>query len=176
MSAQLKTAVSSQDHVQGSSNATIKLVEYGDYQCSYCGEAYPIIKAVQQTLGNDLELVFRNFPLPEVHPDAENAAKAAEAAALQNKFWEMHDMLYENQQQLDEEHLVSFAKKIGLDVNQFKSDMQKSAVSDKIENDFESGVRSGVNGTPSFFINGKKYDGDWQDEDGFTQYLKSQLQ
>ncbi len=176
MSTQLKTAVSNQDHIQGSSNAPLELVEYGDYQCSYCGEAYPILKAVQQTLGDDLKLVFRNFPLPEVHPDAENAAKAAEAAALQNKFWEMHDMLYENQQQLDEEHLVSFAKKLGLDVNQFKSDMQKSAVSGKIENDFESGVRSGVNGTPSFFVNGKKYDGNWQDEEEFTQYLKSQLQ
>ncbi|MEX8549333.1 MAG: DsbA family protein [Mucilaginibacter sp.] len=176
MSTQLKTAVTNQDHIQGKNNAPIKLVEYGDYQCSYCGEAYSVIKAVQQTLGNDLELVFRNFPLSEVHPDAENAAKAAEAAALQNKFWEMHDMLYENQQQLDEENLISFAKKIGLDVNQFKSDMQSSAVSDKVESDFESGARSGVNGTPSFFVNGEKYDGNWQDEEDFTQYLKSQLQ
>lgn len=176
MSTQLKTAVTNQDHIQGSNNAPIELVEYGDYQCSYCGEAYAVIKAVQQTLENDLKFVFRNFPLSEVHPDAENAAMAAEAAALQNKFWEMHDILYENQQQLDEGHLISFTKKIGLDVNQFKSDMQKSIVSDKIENDFESGVRSGVNGTPSFFVNGKKYDGNWQDEDEFTQYLKSQLQ
>lgn len=176
MSTQLKTAVTNQDHIQGSKNAPLELVEYGDYQCSYCGEAYPIIKSVQQTLENDLKFVFRNFPLSEVHPDAKNAAMAAEAAALQNKFWEMHDILYENQQQLDEGHLVSFAKKIGLDVNKFRSDMQKSVVSDKIENDFESGARSGVNGTPSFFVNGKKYNGDWQDEDGFTQYLKSQLQ
>ncbi len=175
MSTQLKTAVTNQDHIQGSNNAPIKLVEYGDYQCSYCGEAYPIIKAIQQNLGKDLELVFRNFPLSEMHPDAENAAKAAEAAALQNKFWEMHDMLYENQQQLDESHLVQYAKKLGLDINQFQSDMQGKAVSDKIENDFESGVKSGVNGTPSFYINGEKYDGNWQDEDVFTQDLKSQL-
>lgn len=176
MSTQLKPAVSPTDHEEGNKNAPIQLVEYGDYQCSYCGEAYPIIKGMQQTLGNDLELVFRNFPLTEIHLNAENAAKAAEAAALQNKFWEMHDMLYQNQQQLDEAHLVSYAKKLGLDMNKFQSDMQSSAVANKVENDFESGVRSGVNGTPSFFINGEKYDGNWEDQDDFTQYLQSQMQ
>ena len=175
MSTQLKPAVSSKDHIQGDNNAQLELVEYGDYQCSYCGQAYPIIKAIQQTLGNNLKLVFRNFPLSEVHPNAENAAMAAEAAAMENKFWQMHDMLYENQAQLDPQDLISYAKKVGLDAAKFEKDSESNAVSEKVESDFESGVRSGVNGTPSFFINGEKYDGNWQEEGEFTQYLQSLL-
>ena len=125
-------------------------------------------------MGADLKFVFRNFPLSEIHPDAFNAAVAAEAAGLQGKFWEMHDIIFENQQELDLESLFLYAKKIGLDVKRFKNDMQKDTLANKVEQDFESGVRSGVNGTPSFFINGKKYDGDWE-EDVFTEYLKRQL-
>jgi protein-disulfide isomerase len=171
---QLKPAVNSNDHIQGKNNAPLELVEYGDYQCPHCGRAYPIIKNLQRSFGTNLKFVFRNFPLSEAHPDAFNAAVAAEAAGLQHKFWEMHDIIFENQQALDFESLFLYAKTIGLDIERFKNDIQKNELSTKVEQDFESGVRSGVNGTPSFFINGKKYNGDWE-EDVFNQYLKSQL-
>ncbi len=172
--AQLKPPVNSKDHIQGKNTAPLELVEYGDYQCPHCGHAYPIIKNVQRKLGADLKFVFRNFPLSEAHPDAFNAAVAAEAAGLQQKFWDMHDIIFENQQELDLESLFLYAKTIGLDLERFKNDIQKNMLTTKVEQDFESGVRSGVNGTPSFFINGKKYNGDWE-EDVFNQYLKSQL-
>jgi protein-disulfide isomerase len=172
--AQLKPPVNSEDHIQGISTAPLELVEYGDYQCPHCGRAYPIIKNVQRKLGADLKFVFRNFPLSEAHPDAFNAAVAAEAAELQHKFWEMHGIIFENQQQLDLESLFLYAKTIGLDLERFKNDIQSNALVAKIEQDFESGIRSGVNGTPSFFINGVKYNGAW-DEDVFTRYLKSKL-
>jgi len=170
----LKPPVDSKDHLQGKDTAPLELVEYGDYQCPHCGHAYPILKNVQRSLGDDLKFVFRNFPLSESHPDAFNAAVAAEAAGLQKKFWEMHDIIFENQQALDFESLFLYAKTIDLDLERFKNDIQKNTVAEKVEMDFESGVRSGVNGTPSFFINGEKYNGDWE-EDVFTEYLKSQL-
>lgn len=171
---QLKPPVNSKDHIQGKNSAPLELVEYGDYQCPHCGHAYPIIKNVQLNLGDDLKFVFRNFPLSEIHPDAFNAAVAAEAAGLQQKFWEMHDIIFENQQELDFVSLFLYAKKIGLDLERFKNDIQKNTLITKVEQDFESGVRSGVNGTPSFFINGKKYNGNWE-ENVLTLYLKSQL-
>ena len=170
----LKPPVNSKNHIQGKNRAPLDLVEYGDYQCPHCGRAYPIIKNLQRSLGADLKLVFRNFPLSEIHPDAFNAAVAAEAAGLQQKFWDMHDIIFENQQELDFESLFLYAKTIGLDLGRFKSDIQKNELITKVEQDFESGIRSGVNGTPSFFINGKKYDGDWE-EHVFHQYLKSQI-
>ncbi|MDB5227128.1 MAG: DsbA family protein [Bacteroidota bacterium] len=172
---QLHPAVNSKDYIQGNHSASLELVEYGDYQCPYCGRAYPIIKKIQQKLGDDLKFVFRNFPLSDMHPDAFNAAIAAEAAAMQNKFWEMHDIIFENQQELDGESLFVYADSIGLDVERFKKDIQNDALVAKVEQDFESGVRSGVNGTPSFYINGEKYNGDWE-EHAFTEYLKSQLE
>lgn len=174
MTNQLKTAVSDQDHSQGNDNAAITLVEYGDYQCSYCGQAFGFIKDAQDAIGDDLRFIFRNFPLTEVHPHATAAAQAAEAAASQGKFWEMHDMLYENQQALSSSDLMGYAKKVGLDLEQFKKDIGNDTTSGKVEADFESGVRSGVNGTPAFFINGEKYDGDWQDG-ALTNYLQRQL-
>ncbi len=174
MSNQLKPAASGQDHIQGSDSAAITLVEYGDYQCSYCGDAYALVRDAQEALGDDLRFVFRNFPLAEAHPHATAAAQAAEAAAKQGKFWEMHDMLYENQQALSSSDLMTYAKEAGLDMEQFKKDIGSDAVSDKVDADFESGVRSGVNGTPSFFVNGEKYEGGWQDG-ALTAFLKSQL-
>ena len=173
MSGHLKPATSGKDHIEGKTNAPLELVEYGDYQCGHCGHAYHIIKAMQRELGDKLKFVFRNFPLTESHPDAFNAALAAEAAALQNKFWEMHDIIYENQESLDGEALVTYAEKIGVDVVRLQDDITKDTVNAKVENDFESGVRSGVNGTPSFFINGEKYDGDWEEE--LLRYLKSRI-
>ena len=160
----LKIPVSGSDHAEGSENAPLVLVEYGDYQCSYCGQAYPIIKRLQKTLKKDLCLIFRNFPLSQMHPDALNAALAAEAAALQGKFWEMHDMLYENQENLDKESLISFAVELGLNADKFSKDMESQKIAERISSDFNGGVRSGVNGTPAFFINGVRYDGNWSDE------------
>jgi protein-disulfide isomerase len=95
---------STRDHIQGPSSAPITLLEYGDYQCPYCGQAYPIIKQVQNHLSNKLRFVFRNFPITQIHPHAQHAAEAAESAAAQNKFWDMHDYLYEHQQALGVDH------------------------------------------------------------------------
>ena len=170
----LKPPVTSKDHIRGKNNARLELVEYGDYQCPHCGRAYPIIKNLQRSFGPDLKFVFRNFPLSEIHPDAFNAAIAAEAAGLQQKFWDMHDIIFENQQQLDVESLFLYAKTIGLDLEHFKNDIHKNTLISKVEQDFESGIRSGVNGTPSFYLNGKKYNGDWE-EHVLSQYLNSQL-
>ena len=174
MSTLLKHPVNSTDHIRGNSNAPLELVEYGDFECSDCGHAYPIIKTIQQKLGDDLKFVFRNFPLTQIHQHAVNAAVAAEAAALQNKFWEMHDIVLQNQKHLELEDLLLYAKKIGLDSNQFIADMQNNALRAKVEADFESGVRSGVNRTPSFFVNGVKYDGG-REANELIYYLKNKL-
>ncbi len=171
---QLIEPVNSSDHIYGNPDATIELVEYGDYECPYCGRAYPIIKDIQQQLGTDLKFVFRNFPLSNVHPHAFMAAVATEAAGLQGKFWEMHDIIFENQKTLDVENIFLFAAKVGLNIERFKSDTQQTSLMDKVEKDFESGLRSGVNKTPTFFINGKKYDGDWTGGQLF-QYLTDLL-
>ena len=157
--AKLAPAVSERDHVQGSKTAGITLVEYGDYQCPYCGQAYPIVKELQQQLGNKLRFVFRNFPLSTMHPHAEHAAEAAETAGAHGKFWEMHDMLYENQEALGDENLIQYATAIGLNEAGFTSEMVKHTQAARVREDFMSGVRSGVNGTPTFFINGVRHDG-----------------
>ncbi|HTA76099.1 MAG TPA: DsbA family protein [bacterium] len=161
-SPKLKIPVSKDDHFQGPDKAPLVLVEYGDYQCPHCGHAYPIVKRIQKALGDQLKFVFRNFPLAEVHPDAVNAAKVAEAAALQKKFWEMHDMLFEKQTNLDVESLGDYAAELGLNVEKLNEAVGTAAVENRVEADFEGGVRSGVNGTPTFFINGARYDGDWE--------------
>jgi protein-disulfide isomerase len=158
-SAKLKPVVGANDHIQGSAKAVVTLVEYGDYECPYCGEAYPIVKALQKRLGDQVRFVFRNMPLAEAHPHAEHAAEAAEAAGAQGKFWEMHDMLYENQDALEDEDLARYAKALHLDVPRFAKEMEGHAYFERVRADFSSGVRSGVNGTPSFFINGVRHDG-----------------
>ena len=167
----LRIPVSTSDHVQGNESAAIELVEYGDYQCPYCGMAYPIVKNIQQQLGNKLKFIFRNFPLAKIHPQAVLAATAAEAAALQDKFWEMHDMLFENQKRLNVSSIISYATELGLNIDQFKNDMNDPSLTEKIDIEFYSGMRSGVNATPTFFVNGEKYEGDWDNEKGFLQYL-----
>ncbi|RLJ77311.1 DsbA family protein [Pedobacter alluvionis] len=159
----LKPAVSNTDHAQGNLNADLVIVEYGDYQCPYCGAAYPVLKELMNQFGSQIKFVFRNFPLSEMHEYARAAALAAEAAALQNKFWEMHDAIYENQQNLNEHLLLELAKELKLDIPQFKSDMESSELKDKVDEDFASGIVSGVNGTPSFYVNGKKFEGTAED-------------
>jgi protein-disulfide isomerase len=160
----LKNPVNSKDHVEGAANAPIELVEYGDYECPHCGRAYPVIKKIQAQLGQRLKFIFRNFPLAEAHPHATHAAIGAEAAAVQGRFWQMHDIIFEHQNRLEDGDLVTYASKIGLDLKKFEADFEKPAISEKVQSDFEGGIRSGVNGTPSFFINGEKYDGDWSEK------------
>jgi protein-disulfide isomerase len=147
------------DHVQGRVDAQVILLEYGDYECPYCGEAYPIVKQLQRKLADAMSFVFRNFPLATVHTHAEEAAEAAEAAASQGKFWEMHDSLYEHQNELEREQLVERAQRLALDVPKFEDELDRHVYLPRVREDFLSGVRGGVNGTPTFFINGVRHDG-----------------
>lgn len=155
----LKPEINNQDHIQGTKTAAISIVEFGDYQCPHCGNAHPVMKEIEDTFGDQIKFVFRNFPLQESHELALPAAIAAEAAAIQDKFWEMHDALFENQYRLSETLFDELAETIGLDLEKFQKDSLLKELTEKIENDFESGVRSGVNGTPSFYVNGTKFDG-----------------
>jgi protein-disulfide isomerase len=152
------------DHIQGPANAAATLVQYGDYECPYCGEAYPIVKEVQARMGERLRFVFRNFPITTSHPHAERAAEAAEAAGAQGRFWEMHDHLYEHQQHLRDPDLHSYAEALGLDVELFDKEMAEHVHATRIHEDFMSGVHSGVNGTPTFYINGARHDDSYEME------------
>lgn len=154
----LTLPVTAQDHSQGPAEAPVTLVEYGDYECPYCGEAYPLLKAVQAALGAQLRFVFRNFPLTEMHPHALRAAQFAEAAGAHGKFWEAHDMLYEHQQALGDHDLARYAHELGLPPTAF-GEAVSGQYDARIEADFLGGVRSGVNGTPTLFVNGERYDG-----------------
>ena len=156
----LHPAVNNSDHLKGNLNTNLEIVEYGDFECPHCAAAHPIIEKIMQEFGRQIKFIFRNFPLSEMHANAREAAKAAEAAGLQGKYWEMHNSIFENQEYLQPNDFVKRAEKLGLDIQKFKMDMQNPIIGDKIDSDFESGIRSGVNGTPSFFINGNKFDGD----------------
>ena len=162
------------DHIEGPADAPVTLVEYGDYECPYCGQAYPIVKQVQEELGDDLRLVFRNFPLGNMHPHAKRAAEAAEAVGAQGNdpFWAMHDYLYEHQDALTDDDLKSYAAELDLDTDQFEQDLEASTSEDRVEEDFQSGIRSGVNGTPTFFVNDERFDGDWTDVETFAAALR----
>jgi protein-disulfide isomerase len=155
----LHPPVSSSDHTQGPLDAPHVLVEYGDYQCPSCGEVTPLLKHVQKHFGEKLAFVFRNFPLSEMHEYAEAAAETAEFAAAKGKFWEMHDLLYKNQEDLTEEDLLGYAKKAGLNVSELKDALAEKTFAKRVQADLKSGEQSGVNGTPTFFINGRLYDG-----------------
>jgi len=146
------------DHIQGPADAPVTLLEYGDYECPYCGAAYPIVKEVQARIGERLRFVFRNFPITTSHPHAERAAEAAEAAATQGSFWRMHDVLYENQKRLGDEDLRTYAQQVGLDLDVFDRELAEHVYAARVQEDFMSGVRSGVNGTPTFYVNGARYD------------------
>ena len=149
------------DHIQGPSGAAVTLVEYGDYECPFCGAAYPIVKQVQEEMGGRLRFVFRNFPITTAHPHAEQAAESAEATAAQGSFWPMHDLLYENQKRLETDDLIGYAGQLGLDVDRFRRELADHAYAPRVHEDFMSGVRSGVNGTPTFYIDGVRYEGSY---------------
>ncbi|MDX1931794.1 MAG: thioredoxin domain-containing protein [Capsulimonadales bacterium] len=161
---QLKIPVDpARDHIAGPETAPVTLVEYGDYECPYCGRAYPIVKRLQEAMGDQLRFVFRNFPLSEMHPHAAHAAAAAEAAAAQGKFWEMHDLLYEHQRSLSDANIERIAVALGLDEKKLIEEVRDGAYATRIEEDFMGGVRSGVNGTPTFFINGHRHNDSWDE-------------
>ena len=155
--------VGARDHVRGSDDAAITLVEFGDYECPHSGRAYPTVKAIQDQLGDRLRFVFRNFPLNQLHPHAELAAETAEAAAAQGKFWEMHGAIFTHQRALELDDLLGYASGLGLDVKRIVHDLERRAHRTRVEEDLMSGARSGVHGTPTFFINGVRFDGDWND-------------
>jgi protein-disulfide isomerase len=165
--ARLTPPVGADDHVTGPEDAPVTLVEYGDYECPYCGMAHPIVQSIQRRLGQRLRFVFRNFPLKEAHPHAQHAAEAAEAAAAQGKFWEMHDVIFEHQHALEDDDLLRYAGELGLDAGRVARELEAGVHARRVRDDFRSGVRSGVNRTPTFFVNGERYDGPWADETVF---------
>jgi protein-disulfide isomerase len=161
----LTIPIDAADHVQGNSDAPITLVEYGDYECPHCGHAHPIVKRVQRHFGVRLRFGFRNFPLAEIHPYAQSAAETAEFAASLGKFWEMHDAIFENQASLSQELLPELAESLGLSAEKLGHALARGTFSEHVKKDFMGGVRSGVNGTPTFFINGQRHDGAFEFED-----------
>lgn len=170
-SAHLAVAVNEQDHTVGPAAAPVTLVEYGDFECPHCARAYPLVEGIRRYLGDQLRFVFRHFPLAEAHPHAQHAAEASEAAGAQGKFWEMHHALFEHQDALDNEDLLIYAAQIGCDVRRASTELADGVYTKKVRGDFRGGVRSGVNGTPTFFINGVRFDGDWTDSNEFIHAL-----
>ena len=160
----LTVAVSAKDHIQGDPKAPVTLVEYGDYQCPSCGQAYPIVKRLQKHFGKRLAFVFRNFPLSQRHQYAEPAAETAEYAGIHHKFWEMHDLLYENQGSLDDGLFLELSQQLNLDIDKLTQALESKQFEPRVKADFSGGVRSGVNGTPTFFINGQRHDGSYDYE------------
>ncbi len=157
--ARLDRPVDGRDHTRGPATAPVTLVQYGDYECPYCGRMHPIIKELQERLGGRLRFVFRHFPLDPLHPRARRAAEAAEVAASQGRFWEMHDLLYENQENLEDEDLRRYAADLGLDLERFEDDLANGRHTERVQEDRRGGERSGVEGTPAFFVNGLRYEG-----------------
>lgn len=160
--AKLVVPVTGKDHILGNPEASTTLLEYGDFECPNCGEAFPIVKAVLSSEKDKVRFVFRNFPLSEIHPHALPAAFAAEAAGLQSKFWEMHDLLFINQVKLTDKDLLKYAEESNLNLKKFKADANSVPVKERVHGDFLGGIQSGVNATPTFFINGDRYDGSYE--------------
>jgi protein-disulfide isomerase len=171
----LTPPVGPSDHVRGRFDAAVTLVEYGDYQCPFCGRAYHVVEDVLDRVGDDVRYVYRHFPLSQIHPHAPLAAQAAEAAFAQGKFWPMHSALFESQDALELDDLMRYARGLGLNVEQFVEELQSGAHAPKVASDFRSGVRSGVNATPTFFVDGQRLDGSW-DADRLTEAIAQAAQ
>ena len=170
----LSIAVNADDHLQGDPSAECSLVEYGDYQCPYCGEAYPVVKRIQRHFGKRLSFVFRNFPLSQMHPWAERAAEVAEYAGANGKFWNMHDLLFENQEGLGDALFLKLAEMLELSPSQLESAIEEQTYRARVRADFAGGARSGVNGTPTFFINGERHNGPF-DFDSLRKAIERKL-
>ena len=175
----LRTPVSDDDHSAGPVDAPVTLVEYGDFQCPYCFKAHPIVVKLQQRMGDKLRFVFRNFPIAEIHPYATEAAEAAESVAANagaEAYWKMHHAMFEHQQDspdaLDRSHLLRYASAAGADWALVEADLEERRFEERVAADFSSGVRSGVNGTPTFFINGVRFDGNWTSPSEFLTALQ----
>jgi protein-disulfide isomerase len=171
--------VSDDDHSLGPTDAPVTLVEYGDFQCPHCARAHRVLPKVLKRMGDQVRFVFRHFPLAESHPNAIHAAEASESVAAQageKAFWRMHDLMYGHQRDgddsLDDAHLARYAEQAGADPATVALDLAADAYEPKVKASFMSGVRSGVNGTPTFFVNGRRFDGDWTDADAFTEALE----
>ena len=164
--------VGADDHAQGSGDAPVTLVEYGDYQCPDCARAHVVIGAIRQRFDTDLRFVFRNMPLVHAHRYADLAARAAEAAGVQGHFWPMHDLLFEHQQQLGPELILELASLLELDLRRFEEDINDPGLIDRIGREIETGIRSGVEGTPTFYINGRRYD-DATDEETLASAVEA---
>lgn len=162
------------DHIRGGENAEITLVEFGDYECPACAEAYLVIKKIESEMGDDLRFVFRHFPYARLHPHAELAAQAAEAAGAQGKFWEMHDSLFENQEALELDDLVARAEKLQLDIDVFREALKNETYLDRVRTDFRSGVQNGVFSTPTIFINGIRHN-DNADYDTLREAIQREI-
>jgi protein-disulfide isomerase len=161
----LQVPVTQHDHILGPETAEVTLVEYGDYECPHCGLAHPIVKLIRARFGKHLRFVFRHFPLSQIHPNAEPAAESAEYAGAFGKFWEMHDGLYENQDRLGLPLFLALAGALGLSESGLRNALVTGEFKPKVRSDFLGGVRSGVNGTPAFFINGDRHDGTYALDD-----------
>lgn len=155
----LTVPIGKRDHTLGPTDASAILLEYGDYECPFCGAAHQVVKAILESVGDRICFAFRHFPLSNVHPHAERAAEAAEAADAQGNFWEMHDVLFENQVALDYDDIAEYAAELELDATRLMREIMANVYAGRVREDFNSGLRSGVNGTPAFFINGVRYDG-----------------
>lgn len=158
-----EVTVSQADHVRGTVGAKVTLVEFGDFQCPACGAYEPIVRQVTADNAGTLQVVFKHFPLTQIHQNALLAAKASEAAANQGRFWEMHDMLYDKQQEWSgalnaRDMFIGYATSIGLDIKQFTQDLNSSDIEKKIVAEYKEGVNLGIQGTPTFFLNGKQID------------------
>ena len=174
MSTPLTRKVNADDHVAGPSDAPVTLVEYGDFECEFCGRAFPIVQSVRKSLGARIRFVYRHFPLREAHPHAEHAAEASEAAANlggNDGFWAMHNQLFNNQDALEDDDLLRYVAEIGLDARAVDEALASGTFAPRVRADFRSGVRSGVNGTPTFFVNEERYDGSWMNEREFTRAI-----
>jgi protein-disulfide isomerase len=156
--ASLAAPVNSSDHVRGAESAKVTVVEYGDYECAACGQAYHAVKILLDRFGDRMRFVFRQFPLREVHPDAERAAESAESAGGQDRFWQMHDLLFENQCHLKAENLREYAATAGLDLGRFDSEMRHHLYRQRVQEDVDTGTNSHIQCTPAFFLNGVLHD------------------
>lgn len=163
--AKLRVPVTAADHSEGPLDAPLTLVEYGDYECPHCGRAFPIVKQLQKTFKGRLRFIFRNFPISQIHEHAVHAAIAAEAASRQDKFWPMHDRIFMHQSRLNDASLRQYAADLDLDLDRFDRDVADPALAERVRADFDGGIRSGVNGTPTFYINGVRIDAGYEYED-----------
>ena len=170
----LTVPVAPGDHTRGDEGALVTLLEYADFECPFSGPASRIVPEVMRRMGGQVRLVFRHFPLSQKHPRALSAAEAAEAAGAQGHFWPMHDLLFQNQDALDLEDLITYAESLHLDLGRFVSDLEIHARLDRVKRDFHAGVSSGVDRTPTFFIDGVRHEGAW-DPDTLTAALQRAL-